>query len=111
MFIPERVDEGIIKEATKNLGLSESVVSKIHDFQWKIVLEATTVCNNVEITGLGKLVANNNVIESNIEINNNKKKQAEKKLSITDNPKTIERIQKRIQDYDEKIEFLKRKIK
>lgn len=111
MFIPERIEERIIKNTAEKLGLPINLVDRLNSFQWKIVLQATGIYSNIEITGLGRMNTKPRVINNNIEINFSKIRNCEQKIQATDDPKTIIRIGKRIEEYKENIEFLKSKLK
>lgn len=110
MFVPERIEERINRIVAEKYGLPSSLVDKVQTFQWKTVLEATATCKNIEITGLARMKTKPKVVKSNIEINEAKIKKAEERLNMTDDPKAIQRISKRIERYKEQIEFLKSKL-
>lgn len=111
MFISERIEERIVKSTAEKFNLPINLIDKLSTFQWKMVLEATGLYNSIEITGLGKLTTKDKVVNSNIQINFSKINMAEQKLNMTDDPKTINRIGKRIEEYKRNIEFLKSKLK
>ncbi len=110
MLISERIEDRINKAASDKLSVPLDVVEKLNDFQWRIVLEATGLYNNIEITGLARLKTKDKVVINNINNKLDKIEREEERMTFCDD-KGIERKNKKIEAYKEDIKFLRSKLK